>query len=493
MPSHTTLQTVDEGDGMEVAADAVDDGFMRSTRPGSVLEERAYRTVSPTPPATRPFFARATSFPLQAPRDRRTPTPLRDLSTPSSERDNYYEGELQREVARLRAELATMRSKARDSVASSDHQHALAQQKERAKTTVEAFREELAIAHDQLRVAQQEINRLSTAQAEAEEAARRARDTARRAVDMVYQAKAQVEGVNLGALEARREWSVVKRDEAEERVESDEVEIEEDETESWTLPGIPSEPDSARNSAHYPAIAGPARSARRPPPPTSMIRRHSDSDARTIRLESAVTRLSAKLQRVRQQRDILADRLRQIRDSEHSAASRRFSVNSDASRQSALPSEMSRRTAARIEMLFPNVDDEPTSCIWHALHPETILPNLGPTPDGMLDCGCTVDEGLFEEALTRNGVGHFMVEEDMISGDVIESGLRGALLELLQRRFDYLDGLLEIDPHTGDWENGEGHDTWEEGLQELSASSQAAQSMDARSISAFSYTTASQY
>jgi len=81
------------------------------------------------------------------------------------------------------------------------------------------------------------------------------------------------------------------------------------------------------------------------------------------------------------------------------------------SRTRSLDTEMARRTAARVELLFPapgsgdsqygdGDEDVQTTCIFHALNPDDVLPNLGPTAEGMVDCGCSVAEGLFEESLT---------------------------------------------------------------------------------------------
>ena len=78
-------------------------------------------------------------------------------------------------------------------------------------------------------------------------------------------------------------------------------------------------------------------------------------------------------------------------------------------------------------------------------------------PPGHLNCGCTFEEALFEESLSRHKVGSYH------PGDSVrmDPALRNPLLKLLQRRYGYKDGDFERDPITGNWIEGEGHAPWE--------------------------------
>ena len=60
-------------------------------------------------------------------------------------------------------------------------------------------------------------------------------------------------------------------------------------------------------------------------------------------------------------------------------------------------------------------------------------------PTGVLNCGCTYEQALFEESLTRQGVGAYQPGESVR----MDPALRNPLLALLQRRYGYRDGDLE--------------------------------------------------
>lgn len=78
-------------------------------------------------------------------------------------------------------------------------------------------------------------------------------------------------------------------------------------------------------------------------------------------------------------------------------------------------------------------------------------------PPGRLNCDCTYDEALFEESLSRHGVGSYHPGENVR----MDPALRNPLLKLLQERYGYRDGDFERDPLTGDWLDGEGPAKWE--------------------------------
>ncbi len=60
-------------------------------------------------------------------------------------------------------------------------------------------------------------------------------------------------------------------------------------------------------------------------------------------------------------------------------------------------------------------------------------------PHGVLNCGCTYEEALFEESLSRHGVGAYL------PGDSVrmDPNLRNPLLKLLKQRYGYRDGDFE--------------------------------------------------
>ncbi|QRV94509.1 hypothetical protein RhiJN_22527 [Ceratobasidium sp. AG-Ba] len=77
-----------------------------------------------------------------------------------------------------------------------------------------------------------------------------------------------------------------------------------------------------------------------------------------------------------------------------------------------------------------------TVCAWHAHHGHQPTQSAKP---GHLGCGCTIQEALFEESMARHGVGSMYSEAPMM-----DPTLRKPLLQLLQRRYHYVDGSLEV-------------------------------------------------
>lgn len=87
-------------------------------------------------------------------------------------------------------------------------------------------------------------------------------------------------------------------------------------------------------------------------------------------------------------------------------------------------------------------------------------------PRGILNCGCTYEEALFEEALTRQGVGSYQPGKSVR----MDAALRKSLLQLLQRRYNYKDGDFErvlIEMGNGEktwiWPEGDDANAWIEG------------------------------
>ncbi|ELU36801.1 hypothetical protein AG1IA_09168 [Rhizoctonia solani AG-1 IA] len=64
-----------------------------------------------------------------------------------------------------------------------------------------------------------------------------------------------------------------------------------------------------------------------------------------------------------------------------------------------------------------------------------------------LNCGCTFNEALFEQALAAHGVGSYYPGESVR----MDPALRTPLLKLLEWRYGYRDGDFDRDPVTGQW------------------------------------------
>lgn len=119
------------------------------------------------------------------------------------------------------------------------------------------------------------------------------------------------------------------------------------------------------------------------------------------------------------------------------------------------------RTDARVKQFCSLNRAGNALCSWHDSRRErrTYPPRMAPT--GYLNCGCTFEEALFEESLSRHGVGSYLPGETVR----MDPALRNPLLKLLQQRYGYRDGDFERNPRTGDWTQGEGHVYWEQQIQ----------------------------
>jgi hypothetical protein len=97
-------------------------------------------------------------------------------------------------------------------------------------------------------------------------------------------------------------------------------------------------------------------------------------------------------------------------------------------------------------------------CAWHDSRRERRAYPPRNAPPGFLNCGCSYEEALFEESLSRHGVGSYHPGETVR----MDPALRNPLLALLQKRYGYKDGDFEHDPLTEEWHDGESPSLWEQ-------------------------------
>ncbi|EJD35838.1 hypothetical protein AURDEDRAFT_130419 [Auricularia subglabra TFB-10046 SS5] len=309
-----------------------------------------------------------------------------------------------------------------------ENEQALERSRAQILENLKAYRDELKAAHEQLRIAQQEIDKLAREKHAAEEDAANARAAARRATSTLEAERAREEGLRAGMEAARQEWQRV--------LASHEAEQEEEE-DDYVMPEMPSQAPSVR------APRRTARGAQTPGPPRRQQTVDPDDD------DDEPLRVHAQLLEAR-----LRDAQRELAAQPGQAA--RVSAYTDPGREEEILQQMTRRTEARIKLLFPPGPLGITSCVWHQRHREPPPFAAGMAPQAVLNCGCSMEEGLFEEALMRNSVG------SLAGGQAnFEPELRRQLLALLKKRWDYQDGDFEIDRETGDWRASEGPEYWE--------------------------------
>ena len=122
--------------------------------------------------------------------------------------------------------------------------------------------------------------------------------------------------------------------------------------------------------------------------------------------------------------------------------------------------EWHNRTEARIRQFCALNRAGNALCAWHDSRRERRAYPPRMAPAGHLNCGCTYEEALFEESLSRHEVGSYLPGERVR----MDPALRNPLLQLLQKRYGYRDGDFERDPRTGNWLEGEGAARWEQQL-----------------------------
>ncbi|OAX40824.1 hypothetical protein K503DRAFT_768246 [Rhizopogon vinicolor AM-OR11-026] len=138
-----------------------------------------------------------------------------------------------------------------------------------------------------------------------------------------------------------------------------------------------------------------------------------------------------------------------------------------ASTPPAVQASWKARTDARIRLFCSLNRAGNALCSWHDSRRERRAHPPRMAPPGYLNCGCTYEEALFEESLSRHGVGSYHPGEAVR----IDPALRNPLLKLLQERYGYRDGDFERNSATGNWVDGEGSAMWEQKLLSGSSSS----------------------
>lgn len=115
------------------------------------------------------------------------------------------------------------------------------------------------------------------------------------------------------------------------------------------------------------------------------------------------------------------------------------------------------RTEARIKKFCSPNRAGNALCAWHDSRRERRVYPPRNAPRGFLNCGCTCEEALFEESLSRHEVGGYLPGESVR----MDPALRKPLLKLLQRRYGYKDGDFEHDPIDEIWMEGQSPQDWQ--------------------------------
>ncbi|KAH7100055.1 hypothetical protein BKA62DRAFT_620530 [Auriculariales sp. MPI-PUGE-AT-0066] len=119
------------------------------------------------------------------------------------------------------------------------------------------------------------------------------------------------------------------------------------------------------------------------------------------------------------------------------------------------PPDQGERTTIRTRLVEKLNKNGNRCCAWHETRQEVHAYGPREAPEGIMTCGCTVEQALFEEALAKNSVGALETGRKRL-----DPALRNALLELLKRSYDYRDGDLAFDRRTLSWRSGETPAEW---------------------------------
>ncbi|KZV99547.1 hypothetical protein EXIGLDRAFT_220048 [Exidia glandulosa HHB12029] len=174
------------------------------------------------------------------------------------------------------------------------------------------------------------------------------------------------------------------------------------------------------------------------------------TSAETLQLRQQVTELQAMVTQLQAERGQLYRELSAVGAPAHPAFM-----------QPMFHQDWHRRTEARKKLICASNRAGNTLCAWHDSRRERRAYPPRMAPNGMLNCGCSEEEALFEESLARNGVGSYRPAGDQVRMD---PGLRKPLLDLLKRRYGYKDGDFEIDVTSGTWRDEEDGNAWENRL-----------------------------
>ncbi|KDN46928.1 hypothetical protein RSAG8_04005, partial [Rhizoctonia solani AG-8 WAC10335] len=112
-----------------------------------------------------------------------------------------------------------------------------------------------------------------------------------------------------------------------------------------------------------------------------------------------------------------------------------------------LSAEWDSRTEARKRQYCSPNRAGNALCAWHDSRRERRAYPARMAPPNHLNCGCTYNEALFEQALAAHGVGSYYPGESVR----MDPALRTPLLRLLEWRYGYRDGDFDRDPATGQW------------------------------------------
>jgi hypothetical protein len=119
------------------------------------------------------------------------------------------------------------------------------------------------------------------------------------------------------------------------------------------------------------------------------------------------------------------------------------------------------RTEARVKHFCSLNRAGNALCSWHDSRRERRAYPPRNAPKETLNCGCSFKQALFEDSLSRHGVGSYNPGEAVR----MDPALRNALLDLLEKRYGYKDGDFEHDPLTERWADGESPAAWEKKAQ----------------------------
>ncbi|KZT68893.1 hypothetical protein DAEQUDRAFT_738420 [Daedalea quercina L-15889] len=185
------------------------------------------------------------------------------------------------------------------------------------------------------------------------------------------------------------------------------------------------------------------------------------SSAETTRLYHQVRELEAErnaaLQRVHQLEQELMHRAGGFGGSFPSSSMALPSPAQTPTLPTALEENWRARTEARRKIYCATNRAGNALCAWHDSRRERRAYPPRNAPPGVLNCGCTHEEALFEESLAAHGVGSYHPGESVR----MDPALRNPLLRLLQERYGYRDGDFDFDPVTRTWRNGEDAAYWE--------------------------------